>query len=140
MTVLEASSKLIEFFTSHDYFDFKRDFKQICLISDTSADEVAVLAALEELVKQNFLVNKKIENQEFWVLVKPIPMHEQNVSISVALGLEISNILNNTILIDEERKCNPINLNEQDIFHLVMLIKNNLANFNDKNEEKKEDN
>jgi hypothetical protein len=122
MTVLEASSRLLEFFASNEYFELEKDFNKICLISDTDADKASILVALEELAKQNFIVKKEFDKRGYWILFKPLAMHNQEVSINVSLGIEIANILNK-ILSNEENKCNPLNISEEDIFNLTMIIK-----------------
>lgn len=120
------SSKLLEFFTEHEFFELEKDFNKICLVSDTDSDKAAVLVALEELTKQNFLVRKEFEAHTYFILFKPLTMHTQDVTVSVSLGVEIASILN-AIFPDENRKCNPLNLSEEDIFHLLLITKNVLS-------------
>jgi len=122
-TILEMSSKLLEYFVSNEVFELEKDFQKVCLISDSESDQAAILVALEELAKQNFVVKKEYNNKTYWILFKPLTMHNEDVSISVALGVEISNLLNKVIP-DENRKCNPLNISEENIFHLLMLAKN----------------
>ena len=121
MTILEASTRILDYFTKNDYFLLDNDFKKICLISDTDADKAAIIIAMEELAKQNFVFKREINGKEYWILSKPLLMQKQDVSISVELGVEISKIIDK-IIPEGNEKCNPLNIQEGDIAHLIMIL------------------
>jgi hypothetical protein len=122
MTVYHATNKLIEFFAQNDTFYLEDDFKKIVLISDNDGDKAALLAGLDELTKQNLVIKKNFNDKDYWVLLRPLAMQNQDVSVPLALGLEISKLLNETEPKDPSRS-DPLNLNSQDILNLFILAK-----------------
>jgi hypothetical protein len=125
MTVLEASNKLIEHFSSHDYFEMLEHFKKITLVSETEADKASLLLALEELAKQNIILKKDIKNQEFWVLVRPLTMQNYEISVTLPVAAEIAAIVAKYTDM-EGRQPNPFNITERDLAYLVGIIKQTL--------------
>jgi len=121
MTVLEASNKLVNFFTKNDYFQPEEHFKSICLISDTDADKACIDAALGSLEKAEVVVKKVFDDKTYWILIKPISLHSQDVQISVLLGAEISETLSEKL--GEEANCNPLKITEMDILSLLLLVR-----------------
>ncbi len=121
MTILEASNRLVEYFARNDFFHFGTDFPKVCLISDTDADKAAILIALEELAKQQFIIKKDINAQEFWVMVRPLGMQTQDVQISLLTGLQVAETINKYIVKDED-KISPMRISEQDILSLVSIV------------------
>jgi len=120
MTILEASNKLLEFFAENDYFQLDKHFNKVCLLSDTDADKAAVMLALEELAKQNFVSKKDMSGQEFWILVKPLSLNTLELSLSVITALSAASVINRYIK-KEEDKANPLQLSEKDIVNLILI-------------------
>lgn len=122
MTILEASNKLIEYFAQNTHFEIGSDFKKVCLISDTDADEAAILIALEEMSKNNFVSRKEVGGKTFWILFKPLALQTQEVTISLVTALGMAETINKFINNDNE-KVNPLNISEQDIVNLITVAK-----------------
>lgn len=122
MTVLEASNKLIEFFLKNDAFSIENDFNKICLISDTDADQAAVLAALDALTEQQLIIKKHFNKCDYWVLLQPLALKMQEVVLPITVAAEIANLINNFEPKDDTR-CNPMNININDISNLLFLAK-----------------
>lgn len=120
MTVLEATNKLIEFFAANDFFELEKDFSKVVLVSLSEADKAAIIIALEELEKQRFVIKKVINEQEFWVLLKPLAYQVQELQISLMTAIAVSTILNKYIE-KEEDKVSPLRISEQDIFNLTVV-------------------
>ncbi len=119
MTVLDATQKLLEFFVKNDAFAFEPDFKKICLISDTDADFAAVEAALDAFVTRGILIKKDIKERSYWVLIKPLGLQNQEISIPLSLSVLISATLNK--LDPNGMVSNPLAINDQDILALLLM-------------------
>lgn len=122
MTIIEATNRLIEYFASHDFFDFQADFVKVCLISDTDADKAAIIIALEELAKQQFVIKKDIKGVEYWVLYKPLGYQTQDIQINLMTALSVAEAINKYITKDED-KVSPLRISEQDILNLTSIAK-----------------
>jgi hypothetical protein len=120
MTILEANNKLLEYFSSNEYFELSKDFSKVVLISDTDADKAAIIMALEELEKQKIVVKKVFENREYWILFKPLAFQMQSFDLSLMTAIRIANTINKFID-KEEDKVSPMRISEQDIFNLTLL-------------------
>lgn len=124
MTVLEAANLLIEHFVQNDHFTFSKHLKNIISVPDEDIDvsEAAILIALEELEKQNFISKKNINKKDIWILCKPIALQTQEIQISLLTAVQIAQTINKCIS-KEEEKVNPIKLSEQDIINLMIIAK-----------------
>ena len=120
MTVLEATNKLIVYFSQKSYFELDSCFKKVILISDTDADKAAILIALDELASQKLIVKQEAEGKTWWVLMRPLSYQTYEVNLSLITGLEIANALNKFIDKDED-KVSPFRVTERDIVNLCAL-------------------
>jgi hypothetical protein len=124
VTILEATTKLLEFFVKNDAFELGRDFKKIVLISDSDEYQASVLAALDELVKQGFIIKKDFNGTDWWILVSPLALNQQNITVPLSLSVEIGEFLN---LVFPETPVNPLQLNSNDIFLILSIAKKSLT-------------
>ena len=55
MTTLEASLKLIDWFSENDYFNFPKDLNKLLVIHENENDKFPVIAALKNLLEENIV-------------------------------------------------------------------------------------
>jgi len=124
MTVIDASCKLYEWFSSNDSFH-ENDFIKVLPISETpEADRACVLAGLDEFEKLNMIKKVTFKNNNYWVLLKSLSSFDQSVSISSNTAIIMAQILNQycemTGVVSE--KCDPKSLTEKDIKNVLFLL------------------
>lgn len=125
MTIQEASTKLIDWYSEKDVFNFNKDILKLLKIIDDDDDKVIVYAALKCLVAEGFLVcEKNYEGQEIFILVKKLFFNEQEVKINGVVALEICSRINwfsENIAKSGFDISNPLSLNQQDLVNLIEM-------------------
>lgn len=122
MTVLEATNRLVQFFARNNFFEMETDFTKIMPVFDSDAYKASILIALENLERQQLIARKKVEETEFWVLIKPLALQEQNVQISLLTAISVAETIN-AFIANEQDHVNPMEISEKDIANLVALAK-----------------
>ena len=64
MTTLEASLKLIDWFSENDYFNFPKDLNKLLVIHENENDKFPVLAALKNLTEESILASMDNSSEE----------------------------------------------------------------------------
>lgn len=123
MTIFEASSKLIEWFSEFDIFNEERDMLKLLTIIDNDDDEVVILSALKKLNEEGFVVAEKNKKGEtIHILIKKLFFNQQQLTVNGTLALEISTRVNwfaENITKNENDFSNPLSLTEADLVKLV---------------------
>lgn len=122
MTVLEATNRLVQFFAQNDSFEIGTDMSKIVPVFDSNAFPAAILIALENLEKQEFIAKKEVEGKEFWVLLRPLAMQEQHVRISLLTAVALAETVN-AFDNPEKERATPVAITEKDIAYLIALVK-----------------
>lgn len=131
MTVLDASTKLWNWFSKNDTFCID-NMKDVVLISEDFDAEWATLnAALVEFERANVVIKSSVPNsksqkktpeqKDFWVLKKKFSSYEQNVAVSSNVALLLANLINETgeAFGEEDWVADPLNLKEMDILRVT---------------------
>ena len=126
MTVLEASINLYQWFLEHDTFsDTGKDFITLMEISDTpDEDKAAYYCALRQLEEQqmvSFYRGKK--DQKMWILQRDLQQCDQEIKINHLTAMQMSAVINSfcEVMKNEQNKCNPAQVTEEDIRSLVFI-------------------
>lgn len=135
MTIVEANSKLFEWFSKNDYFSIEGDFRHIVTLSETiEEDRICVKCALEDFEKMEFLKSSEIKGKKVWVLKKAFHAFDQTVPIDYEIANNIAQIINafcDTIK-DHTDQCDPASITKKDIKNILIICqhmsRNNSAN------------
>ena len=125
MTILEATTKIIEYLrrTNKPYVVIEKDFLDIVTISVDESDKAALSLALKDMVESNMMKVEKVGENEFYVLTRGLDSLIQSVDLSPSTSIEISKIISKfcNVIDDYKDECDPMNLNEKDIFNLTVI-------------------
>lgn len=124
MTILDAYQNLNEFFNENQVFNLRRDFKKVVLVTDRENDDRAsVLCALSEMEKAGLVKSTIIENENYWVLFKPLESFSQDIEINYLIAAGISSVINKVCetLGNDSDKCDPKNITEKDLKNLIFI-------------------
>lgn len=124
MTVLEASSELYSWFSEHDTFCLDSDFIKVIAITESpEEDKAAFLCALRDFEKSKLILSSKINGTKYWILNKKFYSYTQNVQINPELALTLARIINKfcEVMGDTTDLCDPANVEEKDIKHLIYI-------------------
>lgn len=122
MTVLEASGKLFDWFSSHDKFNFDDDMSE--LINKPSLESMAaVKCALEEFEGMDIVKSTEIRDRKYWILKKNFESFDQEVKLSPKTCQTISQLVNAfcKVLEIEDEECDATNVQEKDINNLLSI-------------------
>lgn len=123
MTIFEASSKLIEWFSEFDIFNEERDMLKLLTIIDNDDDEIVILSALKKLNEEGFVITEKNKKGEtIHILIKKLFFNQQQVTINGTLALEISTRINwfaENVTKNHSDFSNPLSLTENDLVKFV---------------------
>jgi len=125
MTTLDAALKLYEWFAENDSFNFKINFKNLPVVSDEPfVTKATFQTALDEMEKAGYLSKTILNNDEYWILKKPLAAMDQTLSLNGTLCGAIASVINSACeqLKDTKNICNPLNLKEGDIEFLMFLL------------------
>ena len=124
MTKFESTNLLFRWFESNDSFCLSEDFNKVVLICENQdRDTAAVLLALDNLEKMEFISKQEVNEKVFWVLNKPFSQFPSTVEISPTLSKAIAENINQfcEIINDDTDLCDPTNITEKDIQNLVYM-------------------
>ena len=126
MTVLEASMNLYQWFLEHDSFsDTGKDFISLMEISDTpDEDKAAYYCALRQLEEQQMVsFYKGNKNQKMWILQRNLQQCDQEIKINYLTAMQMGHVINSfcEVMKNEQNKCNPSQITEEDIRSLVFI-------------------
>lgn len=124
MNILEASNKLLNWFSKNNSFNVTGDFLKLVLISDTpETDKAALTCALKELERLDLLRSAEIAGELYYILIKPFSQFSQNVTISGKTAETISTIINTYCenVKDSENTCDKKSITERDIGNLITI-------------------
>lgn len=127
MTILEISSKLLEWFKIHDSFELKADYEKLLPlhVSETpNADKATVLLGLEELVLANAIKKTTLNKTDFYVLLRPFDQMTQTITLNAGTCLAITDIIKKAAeqLDRKDILINPLNFTENDIITAIGLL------------------
>ena len=130
MTVLDATHKLFDYFSDKHTYCASKNFKDLVPISENLELEMAtVRLALQDMEKNEIIRCTAIDDEEFYILNRPLESFEQSVSISFPTAIMISQAMNefcNTIE-DYTDIVDTGNVTEKDIRNLVILNQHHKA-------------
>jgi len=126
MTVLEASMNLYQWFLEHDTFsDTGKDFISLMEISDTpDEDKAAYYCALRQLEEQQMIsFYKDASNQKMWILQRDLQQCDQELKINYLTAMQMAHVINSfcDVMKNEQNKCNPAQITEEDLRSLVFI-------------------
>jgi hypothetical protein len=122
MTILDASSKLFDWFSLSDKFNFEEDIHKI--IPKAKKEEKAALkCALTEFEGLDIVKRTEINSEEYWVLKKGFQTFEQDVTLSPKTSMLICQLTNAfcKVLGVEDEECDPKDIKEIDINNLILI-------------------
>jgi len=129
VTIVEANSKLFEWFSKHDSFVLKEDgskdnFKDIVLITDApEAHRAAVMSALDECVKSGMVCVQKMGTGTYWNLIRPFADYPQSITLDVNTITILATTINTFCAYAEDKEdlCDPMNIKCKDIQNLAFI-------------------
>ena len=124
MTVYDATHKLFEYFANQHVFCMSKHFKDVIPISEEKeVDEAVLKLALEDMAKNEILKETKINEDEYYILARPMESFEQNVSLSYTTSFMIAHALNEfcETIDDFTDAADVASIGEKDIKNLVIL-------------------
>ena len=130
MTILDATHKLFDYFATNHSFCMKKDFKNLIPISeDKEMEEATISIALKDMEKNELIKSTMVDNEECYILSRPMESFEQNVAISYPTAIAISQGLNEfcDVIEDYTDMCDVGNITEKDIRNLVILNQHHKA-------------
>jgi len=122
MTILDASSKLFEWFSLSDKFNFEEDIQKI-VPKAKKEEKAAIKCALGEFETLDIVKRTEINSEEYWILKKSFQTFEQDVTISPKTSMLICQLTNAfcKILGVEDEECDPKNIKDVDINNLILI-------------------
>lgn len=140
MDILSARNELLEYFLSNPLLKLKDYNKTFLLVEDIDLNREIVKLAAEELVKNNIINHFIFNNEDYYVLHKPIESYQQNITLSSQTCLTISKIINDYCQNNEDKEnlCDPLNIEDKDIqniLKLLLTLNNQEETFEDEDDE-----
>lgn len=124
MTIQDASLSLINWFSSHDYFNTTTSICQI--IDEKKWDEdsqtAAILCALDYLERQNLISRSPEPYSHIWVVNKNMGEVKQSVELSLSTFAKIAQILTSYEEIFGDESSEGIDVSEHSILKLIQII------------------
>lgn len=126
MTTLEASLKLIDWFSENDYFNFPKDLNKLLVIHENENDKFPVLAALKNLTEESILASIDNSSEEkVYFLNRKFEQIEQEVKINGALACNIADRINwfcQEVIKDESEICDPKEIKSRDLWNILHVL------------------
>lgn len=126
MTTLEASLKLIDWFSENDYFNFPKDLNKLLVIHENENDKFPVLAALKNLTEESILASIDNSSEEkVYFLNRKFEQMEQEVKINGALACNIADRINwfcQEVIKDESEICDPKEIKSRDLWNVLHVL------------------
>ena len=126
MTTLEASLKLIDWFSENDYFNFPKDLNKLLVIHENENDKFPVLAALKNLTEESILASIDNSSEEkVYFLNRKFEQMEQEVKINGALACNIADRINwfcQEVIKDESEICDPKEIKSRDLWNILHVL------------------
>ena len=126
MTVFEASIKLYGWFSENDSFCMPNHYHSIMEAKGTHRNkdsEAALVCALTQFEKMDIVSQATVKDQKVWVLQRNFLTVDQTISLSADTCLSVAELINTfcEIIGNETDKCNPAEVNEDNIKGLIIL-------------------
>lgn len=126
MTTLEASLKLINWFSENDYFNYPKDLNKLLVIHEDDNDKYPVVCALNNLLSENFVAcESNLVGEKIYFLNRKLEQMEQDVKINGALACNIADRVNwfcQEVIKDESEMCNPKELKPKDLWNILHIL------------------
>lgn len=126
MTTLEASLKLIDWFSENDYFNFPKDLNKLLVIHENENDKFPVLAALKNLTEESLLASMDNSSEEkIYFLNRKFEQMEQEIKINGALACNIADRINwfcQEVIKDESEICDPKEIKSKDLWNILHVL------------------
>lgn len=126
MTTLEASLKLIDWFSENDYFNFPKDLNKLLVIHENENDKFPVLAALKNLTEESILASIDNSSEEkIYFLNRKFEQMEQEIKINGALACNIADRINwfcQEVIKDESEICDPKEIKSRDLWNILHVL------------------
>ncbi len=111
MTTLEASLKLINWFSENDYFNYPKDLNKLLVIHEDDNDKYPVVCALNNLLSENFVAcESNPDGEKIYFLNRKLEQMEQDIKINGALACNIADRVNwfcQEVIKDDSETCDP---------------------------------
>lgn len=124
MNILEASSKLYEWFSSKDSFYIPRDAPKILGKDEISKDHLAAInCALKEFENLGIISLSEMGEAKIWVLKKGFASFDQSVKLSPDICSSLAQIINGfcQVVENEADKADPKNITDKEIKNLIHI-------------------
>ena len=126
MTTLEASLKLIDWFSENDYFNFPKDLNKLLVIHENENDKFPVLASLKNLTEESLLASMDNSSEEkIYFLNRKFEQMEQEIKINGALACNIADRINwfcQEVIKDESEICDPKEIKSKDLWNILHVL------------------
>lgn len=126
MTTLEASLKLIDWFSENDYFNFPKDLNKLLVIHENENDKFPVLTALKNLTEESILASMdNPSGEKIYFLNRKFEQMEQEVKINGALACNIADRINwfcQEVIKDESEICDPKEIKSRDLWNILHVL------------------
>ena len=126
MTTLEASLKLIDWFSENDYFNFPKDLNKLLVIHENENDKFPVIAALKNLLEENIVaIEEDLNGDKIYFLNRKFEQMEQEIKINGALACNIADRINwfcQEVIKDESEICNPKEIKSRDLWNILHVL------------------
>jgi hypothetical protein len=126
MTTLEASLKLIDWFSENDYFNFPKDLNKLLVIHENENDKFPVIAALKNLLEENIVaIEEDLNGDKIYFLNRKFEQMEQEIKINGSLACNIADRINwfcQEIIKDESEICNPKEIKSRDLWNILHVL------------------
>jgi hypothetical protein len=126
MTTLEASLKLIDWFSENDYFNFPKDLNKLLVIHENENDKFPVIAALKNLLEENIIaIEEDLNGDKIYFLNRKFEQMEQEIKINGALACNIADRINwfcQEVIKDESEICNPKEIKSRDLWNILHVL------------------
>lgn len=126
MTTLEASLKLIDWFSENDYFNFPKDLNKLLVIHENENDKFPVLAALKNLTEESILASMDNSSEEkIYFLNRKFEQMEQEIKINGTLACNIADRINwfcQEVIKDESEICDPKEIKSKDLWNILHVL------------------
>ena len=126
MTTLEASLKLIDWFSENDYFNFPKDLNKLLVIHENENDKFPVIAALKNLLEENIIaIEEDLNGDKIYFLNRKFEQMEQEIKINGSLACNIADRINwfcQEIIKDESEICNPKEIKSRDLWNILHIL------------------
>ena len=126
MTIFDASTKLFDWYATHDFFEMEEHFIPLVMISENEGpDRAAVQIALNELVKLELIQSEKIDDKTYYILKKSLDAFEQSLSVDHQTANVMAETINSFCdrVGDQTDYCDVKDITVKDLRNVIFMCK-----------------